>query len=97
MADFSRQGYTGGPVNMAGRLNSGAPATVRSEATEYERAQREIAQNPPLSMLGALIHPQASLMDAIRAEILRRQQQTGYSPEQPPGVGFGSLIPGGGQ
>lgn len=87
MAEFSRQGYTGGGVSMPGRLSSGAPAVVRSEATEYERAARELAQNQPYSIFGSLINPQqASLVDAIRAGIMRRQQETGYSPTQPPGM-----------
>jgi hypothetical protein len=80
---FAPQGNTGGPVNMPGRLASGRPAAARSEGTEYERAIRELASNPPSSLIGSLVNPQqASLVDIIRAELLRRQAETGYGPQR---------------
>lgn len=84
---FSPQGFTGGPVNLPGRLSSGAPAALRSEGTEYERATRELMRHAPDSLLGALLQPQqSSVRDAIRAQLMRRRAETGFGP-------FGSLAP----
>lgn len=82
---FSPQGYTGGGFNMPGMLSDGSPAAMRSEGTDYERARREMMHNPPFSILGSMINPQqASLVDAIRRQILQKQTQTGYDWNNPP-------------
>ncbi len=54
------------------------PDQPRSESTEYEQARRELPSNQPYSVIGAMINPQqASIMDAIRQNIIQRMLESG--------------------
>ena len=73
---FSPQGDTGGPVNYPGLTSMGKPATMRSESTEHERADR--TDPGPSSVLQNLISPQgAFLRDAISSQKRKIKASTG--------------------